>query len=155
MLIRNYRAEDVAALAELFYKTVHTVNSSDYTKEQLQVWAAKNIDLNKWNQSFLNNTTFVAEIDGIIVGFADMDSHGYLDRLYVHKDYQNRGIATELVNHLEFSLRNEAVASFETYSSITAKPFFEKMGYVVQEENWVQRKGVQLKNFKMVKSIII
>lgn len=154
MLIRKYKDEDATVLVELFYHTVHTVNSADYTREQLQVWATRDIDLNKWNQSFLKNITFVAEIEDTIVGFADMDSHGYLDRLYVHKDFQNKGIATELVNHLEFTLGRNAVTSFETYASITAKPFFEKMGYVVQEENWVQRKGVQLKNFKMVKDII-
>ena len=31
-------------------------------------------------------------------GFADMDADGYLDRLYVHKDYQGRGVATAQAN---------------------------------------------------------
>ena len=34
-------------------------------------------------------------------GFADMDADGYLDRLYVHKDYQGRGVATALCDALE------------------------------------------------------
>lgn len=31
-------------------------------------------------------------------GFADMDADGYLDRLYVHKDYQGRGVAAAQAN---------------------------------------------------------
>lgn len=154
MLTRRYRPEDCAALAKLFYDTVHTVNSAHYTKEQLDVWATKDIDLDKWNKSFLINTTFVVEVNSQIVGFADMNNSGYLDRLYVHKDYQGKGIATELVTHLEFIMRKENVTNFETYASITAKPFFEKMGYKVEAENLVERNGIHLKNFKMSKTII-
>ncbi|MCT3358446.1 GNAT family N-acetyltransferase, partial [Latilactobacillus curvatus] len=32
MEIRRYQQVDCQAVAELFYKTVHTVNASDYTK---------------------------------------------------------------------------------------------------------------------------
>ena len=35
-----------------------------------------------------------------IVGFRDMDSTGYLDRLYVHKDYQKKGIAAAICDRL-------------------------------------------------------
>lgn len=63
MLTRRYRPEDCVALAKLFYDTVHTVNSAHYTKEQLDVWATKDIDLDKWNKSFLINTTFVVEVN--------------------------------------------------------------------------------------------
>ncbi len=39
-----------------------------------------------------------------------------------------------------------------TYSSITAKPFFEKRGYQVIKSQEVERFGVKLKNFKMIKT---
>lgn len=154
MITRKYKAEDCAMLAELFYNTVHTVNARDYSKEQLDVWATGEIDLDKWNQSFLNHTTLVVEMDDKIVGFADMDNSGYLDRLYVHKDYQRKGIATELVKALEVAMKKENMIFFETYASITAKPFFEKLGYGVKAENIVERNGVFLKNFRMIKFII-
>lgn len=154
MITRKYKPEDCATLAELFYNTVHTVNAADYSKDQLDVWATGKIDLDKWNISFLNHTTLIAEVDDQIVGFADMDNSGYLDRLYVHKDYQRKGIATELVNALEVAMKKENVISFETYASITSKPFFEKLGYGVKAENIVERNGVFLKNFRMIKSMI-
>ena len=40
-------------------------------------------------------------MDGQIVCFGDMDETGYLDRLYVHKDYQCRGVASAICDALE------------------------------------------------------
>ena len=57
-----------------------------------------------------------------ILGFGDIDKTGYLDRLYVHKDYQRKGIATAICNQLEQAVRG----SINTHPSITARPFFEK-----------------------------
>lgn len=151
MKIRDYNPSDCAALAQLFYDTVHTINSRDYTAAQLEVWATGSIDLAAWNRSFLEHLTLVAEMDDIIVGFADMDHQGHLDRLYVHKNYQGKGIATALVKALEQRTINENIDFYETYASITARPFFEKLGYTVQSENTVVRGSVSLTNFKMTK----
>ena len=90
MNLRKYCPQDCAEMARLFYDTVHTVNAADYTKEQLDAWANGRVDLEKWNASFLKHDTLVAVEGDTIVGFGDMDDTGYLDRLYVHKDYQKK-----------------------------------------------------------------
>lgn len=51
MLIREYLPSDCMEITELFYNTVHIVNSKDYTKEQVNVWAPGQADLEKWNLS--------------------------------------------------------------------------------------------------------
>lgn len=152
MLIRRYETSDCEELVELFYNTVHSVNAKDYTEEQLKVWATGSVDLDKWNQSLLSNFSFVAVENGIIVGFGDIDSTGYLDRLYVHKDYQHQGIATAICDKLECVLD---VSKINTHASITAKPFFEKRGYKVIKKQNVERNGVLLKNYVMEKLINI
>ena len=149
--IRKYKPGDCTAMVKLFYDTVHKINGRDYTKEQLDVWAKESVDLEAWNLSFLNHNTLIAEINGEIVGFADMDNAGYLDILYVHKDFQRRGIAAALVNELERCAKEAGISSFKTYASITARPFFEKQGYIVEEENSIIREGITLVNYKMVK----
>ncbi|WP_414732922.1 GNAT family N-acetyltransferase [Acetobacterium carbinolicum] len=155
MIIREYKSAECIFLAQLFYDTVHTVNSQDYTKEQLDVWATGTVDLSEWDRSFLEHTTLVAVFDDLIVGFADMDRSGYLDRLYVHKDYQGKGIATALINELEKRTKEKHVVCFATDASITARPFFEKLGYTVQTENIVVRGGLPLTNFRMTKQVSI
>ena len=107
MEIRAYRPDDCAALAELFYETVHSVNAADYSPEQLDAWATGSVDEAGWNASFLRHTTRIVEIDGEIVGFADMDESGYLDRLYVHRDHQRKGVARALVDALERTVKAE------------------------------------------------
>ena len=154
MKIREYEPKDCALLAQLFYDTIHVINARDYTQEQCNAWATGNVNLDQWNSSFLAHTTLVAVMDNNrIAGFADMDQSGYLDKLFVHKDYQGIRIATALVTELERRMRQRDVFCFETYASITARPFFEKLGYVVRNENTVVRGGVSLTNFKMSKKI--
>lgn len=134
-------------MAELFYDTVHKVNVKDYTKEQLDVWATEQIDLEKWSQSFQEHFSIVAVNDGIIVGFGDIDKTGYLDRLFVHSEHQGKGIATAICNRLETAVQKNII----THASITAKPFFEKRGYKVVKEQQVERQGIFLTNFVMIK----
>lgn len=159
MEIRPYKTEDIQQITELFYQTVHTVNAADYTDEQFDAWADGNIDLAAWDRSFQEHMTLVAVITPSeaedkkdapdqIAGFADMDSTGYLERLYVHKDFQHCGIASALCDRLEEAVDAEQIT---THASITAKPFFEKRGYRVIREQQVERKGILLTNYVMEK----
>lgn len=148
MILRKYRSSDCEQLAHLFYETVHTINAKDYTEEQVNVWATGQVDLEKWNVSFSENHTVIVVENDVIVGFGDMDKTGYLDRLYVHKDYQGRGIATAICDELEKTFH----PSYTTHASITAKPFFEQRGYTVVKEQQVERGGILLTNFVMKKN---
>lgn len=150
MIIRNYKSSDCEELANLFYQTVHSVNSKDYTIEQLNAWANGNINIAEWNNSFLEHYTLVALDDDKIVGFGDIDSTGYLDKLYVHKDYQRQGIASAICDKLEMASKTKKII---THASITAKSFFEKRGYAIIKEQQVIRNGVYLTNFIMEKII--
>lgn len=151
LIIREYNLDDIFVVAKIFYDTVHTVNAKDYTKKQLDVWATGHVDLDAWNRSFLEHDTLIAEIDGKTVGFADIDKTGFVDRIFVDRDFQGMGIATALLSELEHRAQENGAISFRTYSSITAKPFFEKQGYVVEAENKAIRSGIVLLNFKMRK----
>lgn len=150
MIIRNYLASDCRELADLFYNTVHTINAKDYTREQLDAWASGQVDLSEWNQTFLEHYTLVAIENGMIVGFGDIDSTGYLDHLFVHKDYQGKGVGTAICSRLE----QTASGKVFTQSSFTAKGFFTKRGYAVVKEQQVERLGVWLSNFVMEKEFL-
>lgn len=147
MELRRYESSDCKEVAELFYNTVHIINAKDYTKEQLDVWATQEVDLEKWNQSLQGHYSVVAVDNEIIVGFGDIDKDGYLDRLYVHADYQRKGIATAICKQLEQAVEGKIT----THASITAKPFFEKLGYRVVRKQEVERRGIFLTNFVMEK----
>lgn len=148
MILRPYKSSDCKELSNLFYNTVHTVNIKDYTSEQLDAWAPKKIDLRKWDHSFRKHKTVVAVENNKIVGFGEIDRSGYLDRLFVDKNYQNQGVATALCEELEASVEEKKII---THASITARPFFEHRGYRMIKEQKVLRHGIELINFVMEK----
>ncbi|WP_068621247.1 GNAT family N-acetyltransferase [Paenibacillus tuaregi] len=154
MQIRKFQDYDIDQIVTLFYETVHTVNKKDYSQEQLDAWASKAEEPQRresWRKSLGSHISYVAERDGRIVGFTDMTTEGYLDRLFVHKDYQGQGIAAALVDTLESEAVTLGLAEVETEASVTAKPFFEAKGYKVMQPQIVERKGISLKNYRMKK----
>lgn len=145
--LRPYRPEDLAQIAQLFYDTVHAVCAKDYSPIQLDAWATGEVDGKAWNEAFLCHYTLVAEGEGKLLGFGDITLDGYLDRLYVHKDFQGRGIAKALCDALEQAVPGP----YTTHASLTARRFFEKRGYRVLRQQQVERRGVMLTNFLMEK----
>lgn len=150
--LREYQSSDAKETATLFYDTVHAVNLGDYAQSQVDAWTLIDRDLEEWERSSKGKgeRTFVAVEGDSIVGFGGVDVSGYLDRLYVRRDRQRRGIATALCDALEPFIESLTVA---TFASITAKPFFEARGYRVVKRQEVERKGVRLVNFVMAKNL--
>lgn len=150
MHLRQYRPSDCNEIIELFRTTVHAINAKDYTTEQLDAWAPRNIDMGQWNRSFLEHHTIVAlddDEDPTIIGFGDMAANGYLDRLYVHAAHQGEGIATAICDELE----QRCGGVITTHASISAKPFFEHRGYKTIRAQEVMRRDVTLTNYVMEK----
>ena len=147
MVVREYQPADCKEIIRLFYDTVHSVNAKDYTEEQLAVWATGKEEQGEWDRSLHGHYSLVSLADGIITGFGDIDQSGYLDRLYVHKDFQGKGVASAICDKLEQAVKGKIV----THASVTARPFFEKRGYQVIKEQRVERQGIVLNNYIMEK----
>lgn len=154
MILRKYKSDDCLNLLKLFYDTVRTVNKKDYNNKQLSVWAPDNYIEEKydiWQKSLSENFTIIAEINGEIAGFGDIEKTGYLNRLFIHKDYQHMGIASAIVKELEEYAEKICICTIITEASITAKPFFKKLGYTLIKEQQVERKGIFLTNYVIKK----
>lgn len=149
--LRLYRPEDLEELVQLFYETVHTVNLGDYTREETDAWVPSPaaVDRAAWGESLSAHYTVVAEREGQLLGFGDMDSTGYFDRLYVHRDFQGRGVATSIAHALEGFAHGLGAQRVTVHASRTARPFFEGRGYRMLCAQQVERCGVLLENFAM------
>lgn len=145
-------ANDLEAAARLFIQTVHTVNAKDYSTDQLNAWAPQDISHRQTIIERLSGQLAVGVKEcGILLGFGSLDDEGVVDMLYVHKDRQRQGIAKAILEELEHAAAERGYASISTFSSITAKPFFESMGFVVDYENHAVRSGITLTNYHMTK----
>ncbi|MFJ1269578.1 GNAT family N-acetyltransferase [Legionella lytica] len=152
--VRKLTEADLIECVTLFQNTVHHVNAKDYSVAQLEAWAPKTTPevTARW-KSLLENLTYIAEYNQQIVGFGDLTHEGYLDRLFVHHEYQGRGIATVIVERLDADAREMNLPEIAVEASITAKPFFERCGFTTVKEQQVEVRGVKLTNFLMRKSL--
>lgn len=151
MELRMYRKEDLEEVVQLFYETIRNVNRKDYSKEQVEVWSNRCDHLKENGAFFKRLYTIVATEGKQIIGYGNIDKTGYLDHLYVHKDFQSQGVATAICDELERYAKEMQAAKICVHASVTAKPFFVKRGYTVEQEQQVELDGVKLTNYKMEK----
>jgi putative acetyltransferase len=153
MKIRSYEISDTQEIVQLFYDTVHEVNIRDYTQAQVDAWAPADIDIASWTQSLSNKFTFVAQEGKKIAGFGELEANGHIDRFYCHKDFQGKGVGTQILKHIELQAQTLGINKLFTEASITAKPFFESKGFTVFKQQEVERRGQKFINFVMEKFI--
>ena len=151
MNLRRYRSEDLPALSRLFGETVRRVNIRDYTPAQVEAWSAGQADLLARDGWFRRLHTLVAEADGRIAGYGNVDGTGYLDHLFVRWDYQGRGVATAICDALEQHCRDLGLDAVTVHASKTSLPFFLGRGYRVEREQQVPLRGQVLTNYAMRK----
>lgn len=151
MKVRLYRPTDTSALARLFTDTVRAINSADYLPEQIAAWAPEPPDPDHWRDQLDSRIAFVAQHNAEIIGFVTFEANGHLDHLYVHHRFQKRGVATALYQRVEQEVRSTGFNRLFTEASISARPFFERIGFRVIAPQTVQHRGASFTNFRMEK----
>lgn len=147
--IRSYEPADVASVVGLFRASVRSIAASDYKPSQLRAWAPDVIDEEKFGRRCESKSTWVAEVGDRIVGFTDLEPDGHVEMLYIHPDFQRRGVARALLEHVERAARAIGVRRLYTESSITARPAFEAVGFQVIVPQTVTVRGASLTNYRM------
>lgn len=150
VIIREFQASDLTQIIHLFKDTVHAINKYDYSYAQLKAWAPDELDVEQWSKSLAEHITYVAVIDGYIVGFADMSKTGYLDRMYVHKDYQGRLISKRLGKALYNAALKLNLKEITSDVSITAMPLAKRLGFELIYQQEVEVRGERFINYHMV-----
>ncbi|WP_404450954.1 GNAT family N-acetyltransferase [Virgibacillus necropolis] len=153
MELKRFESRMIHDVATLFKETILTINRKDYSAEQVELWADNRQTLVEWVDHLQHSLTYVATIDGRIVGFGNLTEEGLIDLLYVHKDHQAQGIGSKIMEQLEFDARLHNILRLTTEASITAKPFFLSLGFQVQQEQNKLIAGVKFINYKMTKTI--
>ncbi len=151
--IRKASEGDIPDLRDLYYNTITKVNSQDYDQDQITAWAQTADNLDSLRQRIKQQYFLICyDLNERIVGFVSLED-SYLDLLYVHYQYQHRGVGSLLIqNILQFARQNRQI-EITTEASITAKPFFESQGFQVLKEQQIQINSVFLKNYLMNKEL--
>ena len=151
--IRNYQASDAKALWEIYFHTVRNINVRDYSQEQVEAWAPSDFDSELWQKCLHRIQPFVAELDGRVVGYTDLQSNGLIDHFFCHHEYQGKGVGRALMEHVFQIGSVRGVSRYFSEVSITARPFYEHLGFTVVNEQEVEMRGVKLTNYVMEKVV--
>lgn len=129
--------EDILSLQKLAFKSEAKL-FNDYSITPL----TQSIESIK--EDFKNNMYLKALYDGKILGSIrayEKENICYIGRLFVHPDYQNKGIGKSLMYHIE-----ELFNGCKIYSLFTAKRvsknlhFYNELGYSIVREEKVNEK---------------
>ncbi len=94
---------------------------------------------------------FVAEIDGCPVGYADLQTSGYIDHFFVAASHAGQGVGRALMAHIFRQALQRDIAALSADVSLTAEPFFASNGFVVATRQEVLIRGATLSNALMKK----
>ena len=134
MIIRRFEEKDAGAVSGMIAETLRKTNRKDYSEEYLEDiirhLQPDDILARAGWQHF-----YVAEEDACVIGCGAIGPYwGKMDEsslftVFVHPDHQGRGIGRRIMETLErdaYFLRAKRV---EIPASVTAAPFYLKMGY--------------------------
>lgn len=154
-IIRAALQSDAVELKNLFQNTVLAINRCDYSQAEVEDWASCGDDLSNI-EDMIKTHYFIVAVNqqSEIVGFSSITPQGYLHSMFVHKDFQGEGIATMLLNEIEQYAITNGIMRITSEVSLTARPFFEKKGYIVEEEQKRKANQLSLTNFWMAKQTI-
>ena len=127
MQLRKANIQDVDAVRFLFYDSITTVNAKDYSLQQIEVWGSGFKNIESWKKKIEEQYFLLAEVEGVVAGFASLTNEGYLDFIYVHKDFQGTGIAKTLLAALEKRANELQLKVITTIQALRPNRFLKRM----------------------------
>lgn len=142
---------DLPSIVSLFTDSVHQLAARSYTREQRAAWAPETPDLSQWRSRLAKVETLIAESDDTMTGFISFTAYGHIEFLFTAPTFSRRGVASLLYEAAVERLLGKGVRTLTTDASLEARPFFEAKGFTVVEDQTVERDGVQLQRFAMIR----
>jgi putative acetyltransferase len=151
--LRPFLAADLPLLSEIRFAAIEELTVEDYDEAQRRAWASAVDDDEAFARSLEKGLTLVALIGGGPVGFIAVQGGGLIDQLYVHPSVARTGVASALCEAIEKLAAARGTAKLVTDASDTAKPLFEKRGFVAERRNTIEIEGEYLGNTRMTKAL--
>lgn len=151
--IRKFQTGDEFTLWQLKVHTIKKINTRDYSAEQIKAWAPDTYNSENWTARAQNMQPFIAEVEGEVVGFSDLQDDGYIDHFFCHCDFQGQGVGKALMLQLIANSKHRKIPHIYSHVSITAKPFFEAFGFKAVQQQTMDIGDQSLPNYVMHKTV--
>ena len=153
-MLRRYRPADATALTDLYVRSVRHYGPRAYTPEQVDAWAATADSARTAARCSDGRVVVVAQDQaGTVLGFAELETDGHLDMLYVAPDAEGLRLGTLLYTALETQARDLGLHRLFVEASELARPLFERQGFTLLCRNDRVLAGVDIHNYRMEKRL--
>lgn len=146
VVIRPYgEPTDADDTRYIFRRAIRGTASRFYDRRQVEAWARRGDQSPDWAARRARPHGFVAVIDGVAVGFTEIDDTGYLDMMFVAPEAAGRSVASQLLNRALAAVPD--VARVTAHASEAAVGFFRAKGFTVEAECHPRIGEVELTNY--------
>ncbi|NQY25064.1 MAG: GNAT family N-acetyltransferase [Campylobacteraceae bacterium] len=132
--ILSAKVKDANKICSLLRRSISEVCASDYgyNEQVLEEWLAnKTIKNVRYWINHTHRSSFICmNENNEIVGFCLLDISGEILLNYVLPEYLYKGVGKLLLEAMEQDLLNHKIFNVRVISSITAKSFYERNGYI-------------------------
>lgn len=127
LTIRRAIDEDAEAVSRVIIAALRETNARDYTPDII-ARVEQSFSPPAMLEFFNKRQVFVAIIDTEVVGTASLDG-STVRSMFVDPGFQGRGIGRRLMSEVEQAARTMGVTLLIVPSSLTAEPFYAKLGF--------------------------
>lgn len=151
--LRPYLPADAPLCAAIFRAAIEELTVDDYSESQREAWAVGGEDIAAFGARLAASLTLVAVIDGGPVGFACLKGD-VVDMLFVAPATAGRGVGAMLLDALSKLAAARGVKKLTSEVSDTARPIFERHGFVAERRNIVRKGDEWLANTTMTRALV-
>jgi ribosomal protein S18 acetylase RimI-like enzyme len=138
IIVREASPEDALLACEVLRRSIRELCAVDHKNDEkaLAEWLENKTadNVRRWLAS-PSTYGVVAERDGTVCGFAMVGKDGTISLCYVLPDVHHSGAGKKMLAELEAQAARWKLTSLGVESTLTAKPFYERNGYVSTGES--------------------
>lgn len=152
--IRRAQREDCHSIARVHAAAVGGISTTLYTPEEIKAWAVPR-QVENYEELIGTREFVVAEWSDVLVGFGVLNAESSeVEAVYVSPNVKRQGIGLEVLRQLEARASVLGLKALRLNASLNAVPFYERAGYVAQEQSKYRLlTGIEIACVPMVKCI--
>jgi len=153
VIVKKADVSELQALRSVFVLAIEETGSV-YTVSQRAAWVSGGAGIGFWEELLrLEHVAVAYELDQLC-GFASMNQRGDLSMLYVHPDFQRKGVGARLIQHIVEHATEEGYAHLRADASVFLKPLLLKLGFELIEEYQKEVRGQKFNNAILMRDLI-
>ncbi len=154
LTIRKATHKDCPGIAEIHTRAVRAIPGNFYPPDAIAQWSIPRA-LENYQQAIDEKEFYVAERDGVLIGFAVLVSQNpEIEAVYVSPEAKGEGVGAKLLSKLEERARDLGLKVLRLNASLNAVAFYQRAGFrALEESTYRLATGFEIRCVPMIKEL--